>query len=191
MNCIHNWSASCAVQYFLPSNVSAPGKMCSAANIDMNDFFFFTSRITVIDLSVWPGNRGYEFSWHTTTLRPEQAAACSNDRHSQKSLQCDGVMVPADLMTTDNRKLMRWSIWSNTASGSQKNSIFQPLHPNHLPSVSMSRDPCHVQISQMNNCTKKNELNKHHNCTMYTKSPCRWHYFPRHRHHSVFLPACF
>lgn len=28
----------------------------------------------------------YEFGW-ATTLLPEQAAACSNDRHSQKSLQ--------------------------------------------------------------------------------------------------------
>lgn len=45
------------------------------------------SGIPVIDTSVWPENRSYEFGWATSTLLPEQAAACSNDRHSQKSLQ--------------------------------------------------------------------------------------------------------
>lgn len=69
----------------------------------------------------------YEFGWATTTLLPEQAAACSNDRHFQKSLH--SVTVPADLTTTDQRKLMLCSIWSNAACVSQRAVLFQELHP--------------------------------------------------------------
>lgn len=68
----------------------------------------------------------YEFGWATTTLLPEQAAACSNDRHSQKSLQA----WRSQLIW---RPQIRGS-WCFAAFGamlhvSQRAVLFQELHP--------------------------------------------------------------
>lgn len=85
------------------------------------------SGIPVIDLSVWPENRSYEFGWATTTLLPEQAAACSNDRHSQKSLQRDGPSWSDDHGSEEVDALQH--LEHNAACVSQCAVLFQKLHP--------------------------------------------------------------
>lgn len=66
-------------------------------------------------------------------LVKRQQLPCQNKQHDVAMTVTPknpcSVMVPADLMTTDQRKLMLCSIWSNSACVSQCAGLFQKLHP--------------------------------------------------------------